>query len=173
MGSDSGSAQANNILLPGVDWSAHRCILNSTPSQQPKDRGRSGSPLELALPAEGTAAQPPANRRDKRRPLALPMLSNRRTHERVPIQALVICIVGSRTMRGVSRNLSEGGMQVEVSGLKPKERVQLSFRSPTSGLAVDAVGAVIWGDDRRHGIHFAYVGAQSRQSIHRYIAERN
>ena len=99
------------------------------------------------------------------------MLSNRRRHERVPIQALVICIVGSRTMRGVTRNLSEGGMQVEVSGLKPKEVVQLSFRSPTSGVAVDAVGAVIWGDARRHGIQFNYVGAQSQKSIHQYIVE--
>ena len=45
---------------------------NSTPSQLPEDRGRSKPPLEQAIPAEGTAAQPPANRRDKRRPLALP-----------------------------------------------------------------------------------------------------
>ena len=82
------------------------------------------------------------------------------------MQALVICIVGSRTMRGVSRNLSEGGMQVEVSGLKPKEDVQLSFRSPISGIAIDAVGAVIWGDEKRHGIQFTYIGAQSQQSIH-------
>jgi hypothetical protein len=99
------------------------------------------------------------------------MLSNRRTHERVPIQALVICIVGSRTMRGVSRNLIEGGMQVEVSGLKPKEGVQLSFRSPISGVAVEAVGAVIWGDEKRHGIQFTYIGGQSQQSIHQYIVE--
>jgi hypothetical protein len=99
------------------------------------------------------------------------MLSNRRTHERVPIQALVICIVGSRTMRGVSRNLSEGGMQVEVSSLKPQEGVQLSFRSPISGVAIEAIGAVIWGDAKRHGIQFNYVGAQSQKSIHQYIVE--
>lgn len=74
-------------------------------------------------------------------------------------------------MRGVSRNLSEGGMQVEVSGLKPKEGVQLSFRSPISGVAVEAVGAVIWGDEKRHGIQFTYIGGQSQQSIHQYIVE--
>ncbi len=100
------------------------------------------------------------------------MLSNRRRYARVPIQALVICMVDSRTMRGVSRNLSESGMQVEVSGLKPKEVVQLSFRLPVSGIAVDAVGAVIWGDERRHGIQFTHIGAQSRQSILEYTAKR-
>lgn len=99
------------------------------------------------------------------------MLSNRRTHERVPIQALVICIVGSRTIRGVSRNLSEHGMQVEVSGLKPNEVVQLSFRSPISGVAIDAAGTVIWGDERRHGIQFIHIGVLSQQSIHQYIVE--
>lgn len=83
----------------------------------------------------------------------------------------MICIVGSRTMRGVSRNLSEGGMQVEVSGLKPKEDVQLSFRSPLSGIAVDAAGTVIWGDEKRHGIQFISIGSQSRQSILQYIAK--
>ena len=74
-------------------------------------------------------------------------------------------------MRGVSWNLSQGGMQVQVSDLKPKEGVKLSFRLPVSGVAVDAVGAVAWGDEKRHGIQFTYLGAQSRQSILQYIAE--
>ena len=87
------------------------------------------------------------------------------------MRAHVTCIIDSRTMRGVSWNLGEGGMQVEVSGLQPKEGVQLSFRLPASGLAIDAVGVVIWGDEKRHGIQFTYIGAQSQQSIHQYIAE--
>jgi hypothetical protein len=87
------------------------------------------------------------------------------------MKAPVTCIIDSRTMRGVSWNLAEGGMQVEVSGLEPKQAVQLSFRLPASGLAVDAGGVVIWGDEKRHGIQFTYMGAQSQQSIHQYIAE--
>jgi hypothetical protein len=76
-------------------------------------------------------------------------------------------------MRGVSWNLSQGGMQVEVSDLKPKEAVQLSFRLPVSGVAVDVVGAVAWGEEKRHGIQFTYMGAQSQQSILQYIAEQS
>jgi c-di-GMP-binding flagellar brake protein YcgR len=101
------------------------------------------------------------------------MLENRRKYSRVPMKAQVTCIIDSRTMRGVSWNLGEGGMQVEVSGLQPKEAVQLSFRLPASGLAIDAVGVVIWGDEKRHGIRFTYIGAQSQQSIHEYITERS
>ena len=64
-------------------------------------------------------------------------------------------------MRGVSWNLSQGGMQVEVNDLKPKADVQLSFRLPVSGVAVDVVGVVAWGDEKRQGIQFTYMGAQS------------
>ena len=44
------------------------------------------------------------------------LAENRRKSVRVPIQTDVTGAVGSRAMRGVSWNLSQGGMQVEVSG---------------------------------------------------------
>ncbi len=72
----------------------------------------------------------------------------------------------------MSWNLSQGGMQVEVRDLKPKESVHLSFRLPISGVAVDVVGVVAWGDEKSHGIQFTYMGAQSRQSILQYITEQ-
>ena len=100
------------------------------------------------------------------------LLENRRKYSRVPMKAQVTCIIDSRTMRGVSWNLGEGGMQVEASGLHPKEGVQLSFRLPSSGIAVDVVGAVVWGDEKRHGIQFTYMGARSQQSILEYITEQ-
>ena len=100
------------------------------------------------------------------------MLSNRRTYTRVPIRAQVTCIVDYQTMRGVSLNLSQGGMQVVVSGLKLRRTVQLSLRLSSSGVAVDAVGTVVWVDEKRHGIQFTNMGAQSRQSIVEYIAEQ-
>src|SRR6266404_5585110 len=46
------------------------------------------------------------------------MIENRRKDTRVPIQAEVICIVGSRTVRGMSWNLSQGGMQLEANDLQ-------------------------------------------------------
>jgi CheY-like chemotaxis protein len=99
------------------------------------------------------------------------MLENRRKSARVPIQTDVACTVGSRTVRGISWNLSQGGMQVEVSGLKPKDAVRLSFQLPVSGVVIDAVGVVVWGNETRQGIQFTSVSAQSQQSIRQFMAE--
>ena len=97
------------------------------------------------------------------------MLENRRKHVRVPIQADVSCTVESRTLRGASWNLSQGGMQVEVAGLKPTDAVRLSFQLPISGEIIDVAGIVAWGNEQRQGIQFTNVGAQSQQSIRQFI----
>lgn len=97
------------------------------------------------------------------------MVEKRRKHIRVPIQAVVACTVGSRTLRGICWNLSQGGMQVEVAGLRAADAVRLSFQLPTSGLTIDAAGIVVWGNEQRQGIQFTNVGAQSQESIRKFI----
>jgi len=99
------------------------------------------------------------------------MLENRRKYTRVPIKADVTCAVGPKTMRGVSWNLSQGGMQVEVGGLRAKDAVRLSFRLPVSGEALEPAGRVIWGNEERQGIQFTNVSAQNQQSIRKFIGE--
>src|SRR6266404_6141198 len=99
------------------------------------------------------------------------MLENRRKFTRVPIQADVACTVGSRTLRGVSWNLSQGGMQVEVGDLKPKDAVRLSFQLPASGVVIDVAGVVAWGNEKRQGIQFTNVNAKIQQSLRQFIAE--
>jgi DNA-binding response OmpR family regulator len=97
------------------------------------------------------------------------MLENRRRSIRVPIQADVACTVGSRNLRGVSWNLSQGGMQVEVSGLRAKDVVRVSFRLH-SGVVIDAAGVVVWGTETRQGIQFTSVSEKSQQSIRTFMA---
>jgi CheY-like chemotaxis protein len=58
------------------------------------------------------------------------MLENRRRYIRVPLQAEVVCMVGSRTVRGVTWNLSQGGVQVETADLKPRMRCECLSRCP-------------------------------------------
>ncbi|MGA7514073.1 MAG: response regulator [Candidatus Sulfotelmatobacter sp.] len=99
------------------------------------------------------------------------MLENRRKFTRVPIQADVACTVGTRTVRGTSWNLSQGGMQVEVGGLKPKDAVRLSLKLPVSGVVIDAAGIVVWAKESRQGLQVTAVSAQSQQSIRQFIAE--
>jgi CheY-like chemotaxis protein len=99
------------------------------------------------------------------------LVENRRKSVRVPIQTDVACTVGSRAMRGVSWNLSQGGMQVEISGLRTKDAVKLSFQLPVSGKPIDAAGLVIWGDEKRQGIQFTQVSERHQQSISKFITE--
>ncbi len=99
------------------------------------------------------------------------MLENRRKYIRVPIQADVACTVGARTLRGVCWNLSQGGMQVEVGGLRPQDAVRLSFQLPIAAVTIDAAGIVVWGNEQRQGIQFASVSERSQQSIRKFIEE--
>ena len=99
------------------------------------------------------------------------MLENRRKSTRAPIRANVVCTVGSRPLRGVCWNLSQGGMQVEVGGLKTKDTVRLSFQLPISAVDIDASGTVVWANEQRQGIQFTNVGAQSQQSIRQFITD--
>lgn len=99
------------------------------------------------------------------------MLENRRKYIRAPIQADVACTVGSRTLRGICWNLSQGGMQVQVGGLKPKDSVRLSFQLPIFAVTIDAAGVVMWGNEQRQGIQFTNVTAQNQQAIRKFIAE--
>jgi CheY-like chemotaxis protein len=97
------------------------------------------------------------------------MLENRRKYTRVPLQTEITCAVGSRTIRGMSWNLSQGGMQVEVSDLHTKDTVRLSFRLPVSGASIDAIGIVAWAGENRQGIQFTTLSPPTQQSIRKYI----
>jgi CheY-like chemotaxis protein len=98
------------------------------------------------------------------------MVENRRRHTRVPLQTGVTCAVGSRTMSGVTWNLSQGGIQVEAGNLRSGETVRLSFRLPVSDIAIDVVGVVAWADEKRQGIQFTQVNPQNQQSIREFVA---
>src|ERR1700741_1484772 len=99
------------------------------------------------------------------------MLESRGKYVRVPIQADITCTVGSRTLRGLTWNLSQGGMQVEVGDLKPRDAARLSFQLPISAVTVDAAGIVVWANEQRQGIQFTNVGVQSQQSIRQFITD--
>ena len=97
-------------------------------------------------------------------------LENRRRHARIPLQTAVTCS-GSRTMQGVTWNLSSGGVQVEIGNLQQGETVKLSFRLPRSGIVIDAFGVVAWTKGQRQGIQFTKMSAQAQQAIQEFIAE--
>jgi CheY-like chemotaxis protein len=99
------------------------------------------------------------------------MLENRRRHMRAPIRTDVTCTVGSRTIRGETWNLSQGGLQVEATGLQPKDKVRVLFQLPVSGVRLEATGTVIWTKENRQGIQFTEMSPQNEESIRKFIAE--
>jgi CheY-like chemotaxis protein len=99
------------------------------------------------------------------------LTENRRRQVRVPVQTDVLCEIGSRTERGVSWNLSRGGIQIEIGNLKAGDMVRLSFRLPVSGKRIDAFGVVIWASETRQGIQFTKMSAQNAEAIRQFITD--
>jgi len=99
------------------------------------------------------------------------LFESRRKFVRVPLQTDVICTTDTRQIRGVTWNLSQGGLQMEGGDFKSGESVRLSFRLPTSGTLIDAVGSVIWVGDKRQGIQFSHVSVPHEKAIRDFIAE--
>ena len=99
------------------------------------------------------------------------VLQNQREHLRVPIRAHVICIADTRTLRCVTWNISQSGIQVETPELRKKANVRLTFRLPHSDTIIEALGAVVWVSGKRNGIKFKQVGTQSQDLIRHFIEE--
>jgi CheY-like chemotaxis protein len=99
------------------------------------------------------------------------MLENRRRHARVPLHTEVTCVVGPRTSRGMSWNLSQGGMLVDVDHLQSGNAVRVSFHLPASSVTIDALGVVPWVSDKRQGIQFTNVNTRNQQFIREFVAE--
>ncbi len=99
------------------------------------------------------------------------MLQNRRRSVRVSLHTELMCSIGMRTIRGMSWNLSQTGMQVEVFGLEPGNVVQLSFRLPPSRENIDATGVVVWVGENRQGIQFKKMSAHNQELIRNFIGE--
>jgi DNA-binding response OmpR family regulator len=99
------------------------------------------------------------------------LLENRRRHMRIPLHTEIVLQVGSRTARGMSWNLSLGGMQVEVGNLPPGDSVQLSFRLPGSGAEIEVAGSVVWAGEKRQGIQFTKISPQNQEAIREFVAE--
>jgi CheY-like chemotaxis protein len=98
------------------------------------------------------------------------MIDNRRRHIRVPLTAEVLLTIGSKNLRAVSWNLSEGGMQVEAESLRSRDKVRVSFQLPASEVTIEAEGVVAWVGQNRQGIQFTRVGEQNQVAIRNFIA---
>jgi len=95
------------------------------------------------------------------------MFENRRQFVRVPLQTEVTCQVEHQTFRGVSSNISQGGILFEVGRtLLPGTAVRLSFRLPGRELRIEVTGVVARVDEKqRAGVRFTHIGTRELQLI--------
>jgi DNA-binding response OmpR family regulator len=98
---------------------------------------------------------------------------NRRRYTRVPMQTEVTCSVGDKILTGTSWNLSQGGMQLQVEGLTPGGKVQLSFTIPQPPLGIEATGVVVWVEGERQGIQFTKMTVEHQERVRNFIAHES
>jgi hypothetical protein len=99
-----------------------------------------------------------------------PLFERRRRSTRVPLNADVTCTVGVSTLNGLVWNISNGGIQLEVTGLKLGDAVGMSFILPHPAVVIHAQGAVVWAQEGRQGLYFTKMSLESQEAIRAYIS---
>lgn len=100
-----------------------------------------------------------------------PLYEGRRRYTRVPLQTEVTTSGGSGTLTGMTWNISQGGMQIEVPGLERGKTVQLSFRLPCPPMLIEATGVVVWSKDGRQGVHFTEMSVEHQQVVRNFVGQ--
>jgi hypothetical protein len=71
----------------------------------------------------------------------------------------------------MSWNLSQGGMQLEVEGLKIGETAQLAFVLPQPRVTIEATFVVTWVKSERQGIYFTQMKVEDQIIVRDFITQ--
>jgi CheY-like chemotaxis protein len=97
------------------------------------------------------------------------MANNRRKSIRVPLEILVSCESRS-TEKGMSWDISEGGILLDGPHLHLGDHVKLSFQLPGTQVMVSAIGTVVRRDEQqRAGVRFVYINEAGRSAIREFV----
>jgi CheY-like chemotaxis protein len=99
------------------------------------------------------------------------MYENRRRFVRVPLHTDVVCSIDARQLKGVTWNLSQGGMQVDVGPLRAGQIARASFCLPSSAIRIDATVSVVWSSEKRQGLKFEHVTSKHEQAVRDFIMQ--
>lgn len=79
------------------------------------------------------------------------------------------CVVGGSSLTGVTWNISQGGIQIEVVGLKLGDTVRMSMFLPQPPAAIKAEGLVVWAQEGRQGLYFTEMSVEDQEAVRAYI----
>ena len=99
-----------------------------------------------------------------------PSPENRRRLTRVPLNTDVTCNVAEATLPGMTWNVSQGGIQLEVVGLELGDSAKMSFVLPQPVISIKAEGVVVWAQEGRQGLYFTEMRVEYQEALRAYIS---
>ena len=94
---------------------------------------------------------------------------NTRRFTRVSLNADVTCTVRDKILNGVTWNISQGGIQLEVAGLEMGDTVQMSFIVPHWQPWLRLKGLVVWAQEGRQGLYFTEMSVEYQEAVRAYV----
>ncbi len=103
------------------------------------------------------------------------MIGERRSSPRQIVKSPLYVSLGP-SIGGFLRNLSEGGLAIELfGGAVCDQVVRVGFDLPNTGYRIEAIGQISWtnGSARRAGLEFVDIPGGSRRKIRHWISLQN
>jgi uncharacterized protein (TIGR02266 family) len=98
------------------------------------------------------------------------MVANRRRFIRVPVETEVAVESHGEQFKGMTRDISLGGILFEPTRLSSGDQVKLMFSLPGAGMPINALGVVVRVEERqRAGVQFTNLSDASRDAIREVI----
>ena len=98
-----------------------------------------------------------------------PRYENRRRSNRVYLNSEVTCRVGDRKLHGVTWNISQGGIQLEVLGLQKGDQLRMSFLLPSPATIIQCEGVIVWEQEERQGVYFTSMSLEAQDGIRDFV----
>jgi len=102
------------------------------------------------------------------------MIKERRRYFRHPVKMLVRIVLGDKTVRATSTNVSESGIALMLREALPKgAKPRLQFTLPETRHELDLDAEVVWADVKGHaGLRFQEVEKETQQQLENWLNER-
>jgi DNA-binding response OmpR family regulator len=102
------------------------------------------------------------------------MIRERRRYFRQPVKMLVNIVLGEKSVRATSTNISESGIALMLRDALPKgAKPRLQFTLPETKYNLDLDAEVVWADVKgRAGVRFHDVSSEAQAQLEKWLNDR-
>jgi DNA-binding response OmpR family regulator len=103
------------------------------------------------------------------------MIRERRRYFRQPVKMLVNIVLGEKSVRATSTNISESGIALMLRDALPKgAKPRLQFTLPETKYNLDLDAEVVWADVKgRAGVRFHDVSSEAQAQLEKWLNDRS